>query len=97
MAKHDEHKTGSKHHEFASPARIAEVLRTQDPKDMAFISGALGSLVKGGKTVKCPEEDKTAAKEYQAIISGTKKGVLKQKDADHISRLVGSFLKPHHG
>ena len=97
MAKKQEERVGSKHHEFASPGRIAEVLKTQDHKDMAFISGALGAVAKGGKTVRSSEEDKKAAKEYQAIISGAKEGVLKSKDADHISRLVGSFLKPHHG
>lgn len=91
MAK-EEHKTSLR--EFASSAKVAEALKTQNERDMAILVGALGAVAKGGRAVNSDKQLTKDAKHYSSVLLGQKEGVLTSSDAGHIAKIVDAFIKP---
>lgn len=77
---------------LTQPERVSEVISTKDKPMLGLISGALGAICKGGKTVTQDEHKKGQADHYFRVINGLESQNLKSKDYEKIAGLVSCFL-----
>ena len=77
---------------------VAEALNEKDEdkryKNVGLISGALGAISKGGRTVPNDEETKGRADHYINVLHGKTKQKLGEKDFKKIANLIEIFLNP---